>query len=293
MTLTATPLDIFNYTCMSLSFIGIIAIYVSAVVLQTYTSKFSQSILFLCFADFCYCLPLQLIFKNDHTTCKIIDLIQEYFLVSSFFWSISLAYVLKVVLSERSLEFVNKYFQRFIFVCQGAPIIFCGCLFLFYSEYDPSADSCERKSKIGLGYLASVAIPFLLTVIFSIYSYITSVKLIRELYGDVYNRINGFMTFFMNPVILIICWGPSTIMMIVDEFNPTSDNLDLFNWLRTWGKLQGLFNAIAYALNHRMVDSCKKRCRKEKDKSVFDNFSFSLNEINTRMQETFLMNISH
>ena len=277
----------FYFTCTALSLIGIAFIFVASIIVKAYKSKFSQIILFLCFADLIFCIPFPYMFKAGHAACHIIDIVEEYFLVCSFFWSASFAFVLRIVLSSRKLELMDKYFSWFIFVCQGLPLVFCGALVAFKTDYDPKSRTCLHYlpvDDVDYSFLLAVALPFFMTFILCVYCYVSSIKLLRQLYGEVHYKVSGLKSFFAYPIVLLLCWGPATVVMIVQDFTLWDGN-EVFNWLRAWAKLQGFFNAIVYGITNRLVSNCKRVCEKDRENDVYEEFSESLRYTHSKIQE--------
>ena len=251
-----------NYCFIVLPVLACIFIITVSFTFKTYRKPIGRMILFLTLANFFTSVPFLSLFQSNFSIfgCKLYYLIYYYCQSSTFLWVWCISYCLvKIFLLPTSSESRPAFsFRKAALISLLGPLpTMLLVLFTDYVYVDQGVCSVDKNDDSSTGMIL-IFVPVLLTVIFTVASYIIIFVQLGK-YGSEYRqliRVN-WMSLFAYSLVLVICWLPLLFLMLFVD--PEDIALPVLLIILKFPQLQSVFNAIIFGCSPSTRIGIKKK----------------------------------
>lgn len=264
--------------CVSatLSIIGSCWVIITFIAYPQLRRFFSRLVLFLAVSDLWLCASVLLGQPPvpHYTKCMVQSAMGSFFGLSSVLWTAAIADALHRVVLCRDLAVESGHEARLHVISWGVPL---ACLALIFSTgvYGQAGGGCWiRNSALGsaLRFL-TFYVPLWLVVVYSSWVYWNATDIMERLLAEqdaayasgeavensrraeMEHEQRSLKRLLVFPLLLVLCWAPSSIRRIIDIFEPDF-SVSVLDYLSSavW-PLQGLLNAVFYGATPAVRDA--------------------------------------
>jgi len=270
-------------TSAILSILGSLLVIIAFLVFRQLRRYFSRIVVYLAISDLWLCTSMLMGQSRapHYTRCIVQSALGSFFGLSSILWTMIVADSLRRVLLAHDLGVESKHEKKLHILAWGLPSLSV-LIGLGSGVYGPAGMTCWiRNTALGtVVRTITFYIPLWTGIAYSVWVYWYVTSMMKELlnrtavensenvdcnsaapHDDMERQRKSLRCLLLLPLVLAICWTPSSLRRLIDIFvpDPKWSFLPLDYLCVFMGPLQGALNAVVYGLTPAVRDAMTGR----------------------------------
>ena len=236
----------------------------SSLATKNYKQPLAKMALFLLIGDIVFFVPKVIVgfkYPKNELFCQIIVGIVEFGGNSSFFWAPAFAHAFYIVVkcadSQAVIKYMNCYYLFAIYL--QIPYGIAAAVMPEYVTYDTNKKECVHtpppEGNFDTEYFFFAVVPLILVVIPCFIWYAMGIRRIKSYLNQI--ECKDLSAVVLYPGILLICWLPILISVILRYFN-IKVNETIMLGFQALANSQGLFDSIVYGSTSKALKKLGK-----------------------------------